>query len=100
MKIKGHEVFCVYEDARGASDQFLLEKAFNENWILITNDKDFGEKIFRQSYPHHGVILLRLKDERAANKIMVIGEVLENHLSQIPNQFVVVSDTHIRFSNI
>jgi predicted nuclease of predicted toxin-antitoxin system len=31
----GHEVFLVYEDARGAEDDLILQKAFEENWILI-----------------------------------------------------------------
>ena len=33
---------------------------------LITNDKDFGERICRECHPHRGVVLLRLEDERAA----------------------------------
>lgn len=36
--------------------------------ILITNDKDFGELIYRGKKLHRGVILLRLEDERADNK--------------------------------
>ena len=65
----GHEVFSVYEQTRGADDDFILEKALTEDWILITNDKDFGEKVFREHSPHHGIIVLRLQDERATNKI-------------------------------
>lgn len=30
----GHEVFSVYEDARGAEDDIILQKAFEENWVL------------------------------------------------------------------
>ncbi len=41
-----------------------------DNRILITNDKDFGEKIFRERYPHKGVILLRLGNERYKNKML------------------------------
>ncbi len=35
--------------------------AHQEQRVLITNDKDFGELIFRQRLPHAGVILFRLK---------------------------------------
>jgi predicted nuclease of predicted toxin-antitoxin system len=45
---RGHEVFSVFDEARGADDDTIIEKAFNENWILITNDKDFGEKVYRE----------------------------------------------------
>ena len=41
---QGHEVFSVYESARGLDDDAIVQKAHLENWILITNDKDFGEK--------------------------------------------------------
>ena len=30
----GYEVFSVYEDARGAEDDIILQKAFEENWVL------------------------------------------------------------------
>ncbi|MBM3145985.1 MAG: hypothetical protein FJ010_13660 [Chloroflexi bacterium] len=43
---QGYDVFSVYEQARGMDDDDIVEKANNENRILITNDKDFGEKIW------------------------------------------------------
>ena len=45
LRQQGHDVFSVYEEARGMSDAEIIHKAFAEQWILITNDKDFGEKI-------------------------------------------------------
>jgi len=50
-------------------DDEIIVKAFAEDWILITNDKDFGDKVYRERYPHKGLILLRLDDERASNKL-------------------------------
>ena len=46
LRDQGYEVFSVYHEARGLEDNDVIEKAFIENWILITNDKDFGEKVF------------------------------------------------------
>jgi predicted nuclease of predicted toxin-antitoxin system len=46
LRRQGHEVFSVYDELRGLDDDSLLQKAFVENWILITNDKDFGEKVY------------------------------------------------------
>jgi predicted nuclease of predicted toxin-antitoxin system len=48
LRGRGYEVFSDYDEARGISDDVVLEKAFTENWVLITNDKDFGEKIYRE----------------------------------------------------
>ena len=71
LREHGHQVFSVYEQARGFDDS-IIEKAYSENWILITNDKDFGEKVFRERRLHRGVVLLRLDDERAAMKITTL----------------------------
>ena len=62
-----HDVFSVFEQARGMDDDEVIDKAFVEDRILITNDKDFGEKVFRERRPPRGVVLLRLDDERFPN---------------------------------
>jgi len=69
LRDQGHEVFSVYDEARGIDDNKIIRKAFNDNFILITNDKDFGEKVFREGLPHKGIIFLRLEDERSTIKI-------------------------------
>jgi len=93
-----HDVFSVYEDARGLSDDKIIKLAYAENRILITNDKDFGEKIFRERYPHCGVVFMRLEDERAQNKIAVIDQLLIVYADQLVDQFIVVSENRVRFA--
>lgn len=56
LREQDYEVFSIYNQARGLDDNEIIEKAFIENWILITNDKDFGEKVFRERKPHRGVM--------------------------------------------
>ena len=98
LQAQGHEVFSVFEKARGVSDDVIIRKAVAENWILITNDKDFGEKVYREHHSHKGVILLRLDDERAPAKIEAIQKLLENHASNLADNFVVVTEKRIRFA--
>lgn len=71
-----------------------------QNWILMTNDKDFGEKVYRERRPHRGVVLLRLDDERAAMKIKTIKQMLESYADRLPDQFVVVTENSIRFARL
>ncbi|MGG6241302.1 DUF5615 family PIN-like protein [Nodosilinea sp. AN01ver1] len=94
----GHEVFSVYEEARGTDDDIILQKAFDENWILITSDKDFGEKVYRERQPHCGVIFLRLQDERSVNKVAVLQRLLESYPDQLAYNFVVVTEKRVRFA--
>lgn len=100
LRQQQHDVFSVYEQARGINDAAVIEKAFAEGRILITNDKDFWEKVYRERRPHHGVVFLRLDDERAANKIAVLQRLLKNYADRLPDQFVVVTETKVRFAQI
>ena len=98
LREQGHEVFSVYEEARGIADEMIIQKALTENWILITNDKDFGEKIHKERRSHRGVVFLRLGDERATNKIETLRRLLEEYADRLADHFVVVTETRGRFA--
>ena len=89
LRKEGYEVFSVYEEARGISDEEIVRKAFAENWILITYDKDFGEKVYREQYPHNGIIFMRLKDERSTNKINVLRLLLAMYSYSVLHNYLV-----------
>jgi predicted nuclease of predicted toxin-antitoxin system len=95
---QGHEVFTVYDEARGMDDEDIIRKAYEEGWILITNDKDFGEKVYRERRPHRGVIFLRLDNERTANKTEVLRRLLEGYADKLADRFVVVTEAQVRFA--
>jgi len=98
LRVEGHEVFSVFDDERGISDGEVFAKAYAEKWILITNDKDFGEIVFRERREHHGIVFLRLYDERAVNKIDVLRQLITNYSDKLPGQFVTVTENKVRFS--
>jgi predicted nuclease of predicted toxin-antitoxin system len=98
LRENGHEVFSVFNEARGMQDDDIIQKAFTDNWILVTNDKDFGEKVYRERQPHRGVVLLRLEDERALVKIGIIRRLLESYADNLPGNFVVVTESSVRFA--
>ena len=100
LRSQGHEVFSVYDEARGLDDAAILKKAFSEIWILMTNDRDFGEKIFREHHPHRGVVFLRLLDERPAAKIDAVRRLLVVYAGQLAGRFAVVTESRVRFSRV
>ena len=65
---------------------------------MITNDKGFGEKIYREGHPHKGVILLRLEDERPPIAIDALRRLLEGYAARLPRRFVVVTEKRVRFA--
>lgn len=98
LRDQGHEIFSVYDEARGMDDEDIIRKADAEGWILITNDKDFGEKVYRERRPHRGVIFMRLENERVANKTEVLRRLLEGYAGKLADRFVVVTETQVRFA--
>jgi predicted nuclease of predicted toxin-antitoxin system len=100
LRTQNHEVFSVFDEARGMIDDVIIEKCYLENWILITIDKDFGEKVYREGYLHRGIIFLRLSDQRSINKIKVLQQLLENHMDKLQNNFIVVTENQVRFARI
>jgi predicted nuclease of predicted toxin-antitoxin system len=100
LRTQEHEVFSVYEEARGIDDDEIIKKAFDENWILITSDKDFGEKVYREQKPHRGVVLLRLENERSINKIDVLRRLLDGYFEQLTDSFIVVTEKQVRFARL
>ena len=92
-----HDVVSVYDSARGMSDDDVIALAHSDSRILITNDRDFGEKIYRDRHPHCGVVYLRLKDERVATKIAVLEDLIRKYEARLKDAFVVVTEKHVRF---
>src|SRR5215212_4116562 len=57
----GHDVMAVKELMRGATDREVLERSHQEERLVVTFDKDFGELAFRFGLPAgSGIILFRL----------------------------------------
>ena len=98
LRNQNHEVFSIFEEARGMNDDDIIQKAYEENWVLITNDKDFGEKVYRDGRLHKGIILLRLDDEQSSSKIQVLSHLLQKYTERLSNTFVVVTEKQVRFA--
>jgi predicted nuclease of predicted toxin-antitoxin system len=92
----GHDVTAIaHEYPQALSDIDVLAIAFPERRILIANDRDFGELVFRHRHPHAGVILFRLGNETLERKQVWLLHVL-THYQQHLHQFLVVTDQRIR----
>lgn len=89
LKSLGYDVISAIEVALSKPDIDILAIANEENRILLTTDKDFGELVFKEKLVHSGVILLRLKDESVANKKRVLlrelasGKIIKGKFTRI-----------------
>ncbi len=73
-----------------------MQRAEAEGRIVVTNDKDFGELVFRNSQAHKGVLLFRLRDESDANYIRTLAAVLAQHSEHLEGNFARVREDSIR----
>lgn len=93
----GHDATRIGADHPGGlPDHRVLAIAVSEGRILITDDRDFGELVFRANRPHAGVIYLRLGSYAELSvKIARLDYVLTHHAAQL-DQFLVVTVQRVR----
>ncbi len=94
----GHDSLSVIEAMKGASDEEIMQRAVEENRIIIANDKYFGRLAGFYKLP--GMILLRLKDEHVENKVRIVSSVVKSYGKHIPGNIMVVSEKKIRIQRI
>lgn len=68
-------------------------KCEKDDRILITDDKDFGELVFRSGRPTRGIILLRIVSV-PERRFRAIAKLLETH--DIKDRFTVLEETVVR----
>jgi len=92
LRDEGHDAVAVVEVMPEADDKEILDHAVAEGRIVVTNDKDFGELVFRSGWEHRGVVLLRLRDERAENKARIMKIVLARVGERLRNHYIVATE--------
>ncbi len=96
LREEGFEAESVIDLMRSAKNGDVLDKAFAEKRILVTNDKDFGELVYRSRRHHGGVILLRLENDTPQNRLDVVRKVIDAFGEKLQNSFVVATEKKTR----
>ncbi len=96
LRTAGFNIDYVLELIPGADDQTVLELAYSQQRILITQDKDFGELVFRLHQPHHGIVLIRLEGYSPHFKAEIVTQFLQQHEAEMLNGFTVIQPNVIR----
>lgn len=96
LRAAGHEVADIKEISPGIGDSEVLSLATSSEAILLTNDKDFGELIYRDGLISNGVVLLRFGKLEIKERIDLLKTVLEEQEAKLTSSFTVVSDVGVR----
>jgi len=96
LRADGHAVSYVAELDPGLSDDDVLAEARRLHAPLITNDKDFGELVFRQRLASAGVVLLRLAGLSLASKARTVASAVREHGDELGGAFTVITPGTVR----
>lgn len=100
LREEGYDVIYIPEKVPSIKDEQIIQLANEEDRILITNDKDFGELVFRNGQMTSGIILIRSQDERSQKKLELVKKVLKEIKNKLSGNFIVVNEDGIRIKEI
>lgn len=84
------------EAARQVPDRQILEAAAAENRLMLTEDKDFGELVFRDGFKSAGVVLLRMNAQRWPFKWTRLLGLILSEGDELHRRFTVIEQDGIR----
>jgi predicted nuclease of predicted toxin-antitoxin system len=51
LRAAGRDVIAIAEIGKGTADERVIERAFSERRVLVTEDADFGELVYARGQP-------------------------------------------------
>ena len=97
LRQAGMKVKSIQEDFPGIPDEEVLRIAQDNNYIILTFDKDYGELIFRYRAENPpAVVYFREKGQNPLSAGQVLIPLLQEKLSRFDNAFTVVEKESIR----
>lgn len=96
LRSGGHDVLYVAEAAAGFSDAEVTALALREKRLLLTEDKDFGDLVFRRERAVPGVVLMRVGPENPAWKATRLAAAIERYGEGLLGHYTVIENGRFR----
>ena len=96
LKGNGFDVLSVRDIDSRAKDSQILRWAVDQQRMIISMDKDFGELVYNSGKHHAGVLILRLEDADGDTKVEVTKKILAEYYDKIESHFCVFQDGRLR----
>jgi len=100
LREQSYDVIHIIEDQSGITDEVVLSYTNDEDRILITRDKDFGELVYRDKMVHSGIVLNRLYELTNDKKIEIVLTVIEKYRDELYGSFTVIQPGRIRIRKL
>jgi predicted nuclease of predicted toxin-antitoxin system len=92
----GHDVVAVRQASRGAGDRSVIEMARRDGRVLVTEDKDFGDLVFRHGLVVPGLVLLRYVQSDVRAVLARLLAVVDRYRDELHGFHVVVTAKRAR----
>lgn len=96
LREAGHTVTYVATDMAGLKDVDILAYSVSEQQIVVTEDRDFCELVFRDKRPAVGIVLVRIPIENREEKPERVRHLFEHYSETLPGAMVTLTRTNIR----
>lgn len=96
LRADGHSVARMAEIAQGDPDTSVLNIANQQNAVILTEDKDFGELVIQHRMQAIGIILIRLDGFSLMERAEIIARVVREHERELPGAFTVIKPRTVR----
>ena len=99
LKKSNYNVKYAGEIFKGALDEKVLAYSKKNKLVLITDDKDFGELVFRSKHKAYSVVLIRIKTTNHEFRFNKLKQFF-NSFTRFESRFFVLSETMARIRRI
>jgi predicted nuclease of predicted toxin-antitoxin system len=96
LRDDGFAVESIRELSPGITDDEVLTRANVLDAVLLTEDKDFGELVYRLGRVTRGVVLIRLEGHSPARRAEIVSNAFDSEGVHFPEAFTVVSSGLVR----
>jgi len=99
LRAAGNDVLCVSEITPRAEDSEVIKLAGDEERILLTEDKDFGQLVYSHGQKTLGVIFLRFPTSARRQISRAVVNLVKQQGEKLAGCFITVQPGRIRISH-
>jgi predicted nuclease of predicted toxin-antitoxin system len=96
IRALGHDCLDSSAHPPGMQDVDVLRKAADEERVVLTADKDFGELVFVHRIGCPGIVLIRLALADERDRVEHVRANWPTVLSRLPGSFITITTSGVR----
>lgn len=100
LRAAGHDVAFVQDIEPSANDDRVMQLATEQDRLLVTADKDFGDLGLRHNHPVPGLLLLRIPPDQRHLIAPRVAMVLDTLGDRLMGRHTVVQATKVRIRTL